>query len=315
MKKKEQAMNEEILIDVKNVNKSFGKRKVIDNLNLRVCTGDVYGFLGPNGSGKTTTIRMILGLVFPQSGQIHVNGHDIRTNYTDAIRDVGAIVENPSAFLYLSGRQNLQLRANLYKDIPASRIDEVLQIVDLQDRAKDKVRTYSLGMKQRLGIAMALLNNPKIVFLDEPTNGLDPQGMKDTKELIVRLAKENGITFFISSHLLNEVEQICTKVGILMSGKLIKQGSVKELLSSNTDIFEVVTADIELAVSLLKEAAYVKSIQTKNDGIVVEIDKNTFSQLNGLLMTHQVTVTSISQQEKSLEQLFLELTSGGEKHV
>jgi ABC-2 type transport system ATP-binding protein len=192
-------MGNAMLIETNNLVKYFGKRKVIDNLSLSVAEGDIYGFLGPNGSGKTTTIRMLLGLVHPNSGTIKLSGYDIKTDFDKGIAQIGAIVENPSFYTYLSGYENLQLMANLHPGLPKGRIDEVLDTVRLKERANDKVRTYSLGMRQRLGIAMALLNSPKLVILDEPTNGLDPQGMKEVKDLILGLAKEMGISFFIST--------------------------------------------------------------------------------------------------------------------
>lgn len=191
--------------------------------------GDIYGFLGRNGQGKTTTIRLITGLIFPDDGDITIDGHSLGDDFKKAISNVGAIVESPSFYGYLSGYDNLKLMANIIPGIRKDRIDEVLEIVRLSSRAKDKVKTYSLGMKQRLGIANALLSSPKLIILDEPTNGLDPQGMKEIKEMIVQLASERNITFFISSHLLHEVEQICNRVGIIENGKLLSEASLVEL--------------------------------------------------------------------------------------
>lgn len=219
-----------ILLETHNLTKSIDGRKIIDNLNLKVMKGDVYGFIGRNGQGKTTTIRLMTGLIFPDSGDVMVNGHNLRTDFKQAISQIGAIVESPSFYGYLSGYDNLSMMANLIPGLKKQNaIDEVLEIVGLTERARDKVRTYSLGMKQRLGIANALLGNPKLIILDEPTNGLDPQGMREIKEMISQLASERNITFFISSHLLNEVEQICNRVGIIDNGKLLAQGSIKEL--------------------------------------------------------------------------------------
>lgn len=308
-------MSKSVLIETKNLNKFFGKRKVINNLNLCVEAGDIYGFLGPNGSGKTTTIRMLLGLIYPNEGQIFLNGFDIKTHLEKAIIEVGAIVENPSFYSYLSGYDNLRLMANLYPGLQMSRIEEVLAIVKLEDRAKDKVKTYSLGMKQRLGIAMALLNNPKLIILDEPTNGLDPQGMKEVKELIAQLATEKGITFFISSHLLNEVEQICSKVGVLKNGQLVAQGDVKELLTTKYEVVEVDTPDKDKAVSVLASIEFVKSVTPSEKGVLVEMDKGNSSKLNQLLISNGVEVNLLTQQSNSLEKFFFELTEGGEKNV
>ena len=220
------------LLETRNLTKSFRGRKIIDNLNLKVMKGDVYGFLGRNGQGKTTTIRLITGLIFPDSGEVIINGCNLRTDFKQAISQIGAIVESPTFYDYLSGYENLSLMANLVPGLNRSRIDEVLEIVGLRSRAKDKVKTYSLGMKQRLGIANALLNNPQLIILDEPTNGLDPQGMKEIEEMIIQLSSEKNITFFISSHLLHEMQHLCTRIGIIDNGELLLEGRIDELLDN-----------------------------------------------------------------------------------
>ncbi len=246
-------MTSNMLLQTRNLTKSFGGRKIIDNLNLQVMKGDIYGFLGRNGQGKTTTIRLITGLIFPDSGDVIIDGHNLRSDFKKAISNVGAIVESPSFYGYLSGYDNLKLMANLVPGIKRDRIDEVLEIVRLSPCAKDKVKTYSLGMKQRLGIANALLSSPKLIILDEPTNGLDPQGMKEIKEMIVQLVSEKDITFFISSHMLHEVEQICNRVGIIDNGKLLSEASIVELTQKSPgksleDIyFEITGKDGDLA--------------------------------------------------------------------
>jgi ABC-2 type transport system ATP-binding protein len=223
------------LLTTHGLKKAYDRRTVVDNLSLTVNKGDVYGFLGRNGQGKTTTIRMITGLIFPDAGEIIIDGHSLKTDFKSAISQIGAIVEGPSFFDYLSGYENLMLSANLLSGLhKKDAIKEVLEIVGLTSRAKDKVRTYSLGMKQRLGIANALLGNPKLIILDEPTNGLDPQGVREIKEMIIQLASERSITFFISSHLLHEVEQICNRVGIIDKGKLLCEGSITELTQGSS---------------------------------------------------------------------------------
>lgn len=228
-------MTSNMLLETHNLTKSFRGRKIVENLNLKVMRGDVYGFLGRNGQGKTTTIRMITGLIFPDSGDVMINGCHLKTDFKRAISQIGAIVESPTFYDYLSGYENLSLMANLVPGLNKSRIDEVLEIVRLTNRAKDKVKTYSLGMKQRLGIANALLNNPQLIILDEPTNGLDPQGMKEIKEMILQLSSEKNITFFISSHLLHEMQQLCNRIGIINDGKLLVEGNVKELVGNLTE--------------------------------------------------------------------------------
>lgn len=221
------------LLETRGLTKSFGGRKIIDNLSLKVCKGDVYGFLGRNGQGKTTTIRLMTGLIFPDAGDILIGGHSIKKNFKQAISNVGVIVETPSFYGYLSGYDNLRLMANLIPGARKAKVDEVLEIVGLKERAKDKVRTYSLGMKQRLGIANALLGEPKLIILDEPSNGLDPQGMREIKELIVQLSSEKDIAFFISSHLIHDIEQICNRVAMIDKGKVLVEKSVKALIDDS----------------------------------------------------------------------------------
>jgi ABC-type multidrug transport system ATPase subunit len=224
---------------VKNLNKNIGRRKIIQDLSFEVNKGDICGFLGPNGAGKTTTIRMITGLIKPTSGEITISGKNIVNNRGEALENLGAIVESPIFFPYMSGRKNLQNLARLNKGMERKKqlekVEEVLEIVGLKDRAKDKVKTYSLGMKQRLGIAQALLNDPEIVILDEPANGLDPMGMKELRELIIMLNETKGITFFISSHLLDELQQVCNKLVLIKEGILIWTGTTKELIKESSN--------------------------------------------------------------------------------
>jgi ABC-type multidrug transport system ATPase subunit len=224
---------------VKNLNKNIGRRKIIQDLSFEVKKGDICGFLGPNGAGKTTTIRMITGLIKATSGEITISGKNIVSNRGEALENLGAIVESPIFFPYMSGRKNLQNLARLNKGMERKKqldkVEEVLEIVGLKDRAKDKVKTYSLGMKQRLGIAQALLNDPEIVILDEPANGLDPMGMKELRELIIMLKETKGITFFISSHLLDELQQVCNKLVLIKEGVLIWTGTTEELIKESSN--------------------------------------------------------------------------------
>lgn len=225
-------MSEKVL-EIKNLFKSYGKRKIINNLNMTVFKGDVYGFLGANGEGKTTTIRMITSLIRSDSGEILINEKSVIKNRDQAIKNIGAMVEAPKFYENLSGYENLKLMAKLIDGTSDKDIDKLLELVGLKDRGKDKFASYSMGMKQRLGIANALLGNPDLIILDEPTNGLDPYGMRDINELIVSLAKTSNKTFIISSHLLHEMEGICNRVGILYDGKLCIEGDVKKLVSGN----------------------------------------------------------------------------------
>jgi len=223
----------DIMLEIQNLNKSYRRRKIIDNLNMTVYKGDIYGFLGANGEGKTTTIRMITSLIKADSGDIIINGKSVINCKNEAIRNIGAMVEAPKFYENMSGYENLELMARIMPGISDLDIQNVLDLVGLKDRGRDKFKEYSMGMKQRLGIANALLGDPKLIILDEPSNGLDPYGMKEINNLIVSLAKRCDKTFIISSHLLHEMEGICNRIGILHSGKLCIEGEVRALINDN----------------------------------------------------------------------------------
>lgn len=302
-------------LEVEKLNKTFGSKQVVYNLSFNVGKGDIFGFLGPNGAGKTTTIRIILGLIHPDSGLVKINGHNLKTDFNNAIQGVGAVVETPKFYLYLTAYENLLLTANLHSEVPRSRIDEVLEIVGLKKDARQKVRNYSLGMKQRLGLARALLNYPRLVFLDEPTNGLDPQGMQQIREMISQLAIEQDITFFITSHLLYEVEQICNRVAIIKEGKLVTENTVKNLLNRDTEMIEVLTPEPDKAVNVLQMSGLAQTIQPSSLGVNVEIRKGDSMKLNEYLVTHHIPVEYLIPKNQSLEQHFLKLTEGGRDRV
>lgn len=303
------------VIEVIGLSKALKGRKVIDNVDLTVLRGDIFGFLGPNGSGKTTTIRMLLKLIYPDDGVIKVNGFDLKKDFNRAIERVGAIVEIPRFYNYLSGRKNLELMANLTNNISKNRVDEVLDMVGLVERAEDKVKTYSLGMKQRLGIANALINNPAIVILDEPTNGLDPQGMKEIRDLIIRLAGEQSITFFISTHLLHEVELMCNRVAILNNGRIIAQGRVEELLNVDYETVEVCAGGWDSAINLLENIDYVKSFEKTARGIMFKIERGNSARLNQALINNGIEVEYLIPHNQSLESFFIETIKGGNENA
>src|SRR5690348_17380303 len=225
-----QGRSEEVVLRVRNLSKQYRKRLAVDNLNLEIHRGDIFGFLGPNGAGKTTTIRMVLGLIAPTSGSVEILGQDLVTRRAHILSHVGALVETPALYLYMSGRNNLRAFGSVLGGVPEKRIDTVLEMAGLRARQKDRVRTYSLGMKQRLGVAIALLQDPEVLLLDEPANGLDPAGIVEMRDLMHRLTGE-GKTVFISSHILSEVQQICTRVAIVNLGKLVKESTIEELTS------------------------------------------------------------------------------------
>lgn len=298
------------VIEVKGLSKSFGKRLVVNNINLNVEEGDIYGFLGQNGSGKTTTIRMLLNLIHPDSGNIKLNTYDLKKDFHKAIEKVGAIVEIPKFYNYLSGRKNLELMANLIPNIKDDKVDEALEMVGMLSRAKDRVKTYSLGMRQRLGIANALLNDPKLIILDEPTNGLDPQGMKEIRDMIYNLASKNNITFFISTHLLHEVEQVCNKVAILHQGRILAEGNVADMLNLELEIIDVYTSSPDRMIDIIKDCAYVKNYERLPKCVRIKMEKGFSGKLNYHLMCNNMEVQYLIPQSQSLESVFIKLTGG-----
>lgn len=299
----------EVILSVKNLSKSFGKRKAVDNLSFDIRAGEIFGFLGPNGAGKSTAIRAMLSLIKPDSGDIEIFGKSIRKYHNSALQEVGALVERPDFYEYLSAYKNLSLLATMDK-VSKERIFEVLEIVGLADRAKDKVRAFSQGMKQRLGIAQALLSKPKLLILDEPTNGLDPRGMKEVRDLIRKLAEE-GITILLSSHLLHEIEQICTTMAIINLGKLIKIGSVHDLLNeSDTFITEITAEPVVKAKTTLESLEYVSNVVESSGTLKVRIANKDLSQLTRDLVKADIDVSAIIPRT-SLEDYFLSLTDEG----
>ncbi|OCT16329.1 hypothetical protein A8709_02550 [Paenibacillus pectinilyticus] len=213
-------MNIQPVVEVRNLTKRIRNRNIVDQIHFDLFPGEVFGFLGPNGAGKTTTIRMMVGLISMSDGDVAINGHSIRGSFQEAIRHVGAIIENPELYRHLTGMQNLKQFARMANGIPQSRIDQIVQLVGLSARIHDKVKTYSLGMRQRLGIAQALLHAPAVLILDEPTNGLDPAGIREMRQLVRKLAAEEGIAVMVSSHLLAEMEQMCDRFGVVIDGRL-----------------------------------------------------------------------------------------------
>ena len=301
-----------IALETIGLTKNFRRRRAVDDLNLQVHDGDVYGFLGPNGAGKSTTIRMLTGLVRPNRGSARLLGLDVRTQLAEALQEVGALVESPAFYKYLSARENLKLFSRLSGGCDDRRIDQVLDIVGLLDRAEDKVRTFSHGMLQRLGIAQALLPNPRLAILDEPTSGLDPQGMKDVRELIQRLASEEKVTIFLSSHLLHEVEQVCNRVGIINRGKLIAEGDVEQLLRREVELVEFGVGDTDRAAEALEALDFAEVLGSGAGRVTVRVPAGQISEANRALVTAGVDVAAVIPKTMTLEDLFLELVEEGE---
>jgi ABC-type multidrug transport system ATPase subunit len=297
----------EIILKTSNLTKSYKKRKAVDSLNLEVYRGDVFGFLGPNGAGKSTTIRMLFSLIFPDEGEIEIFGKSLKHDRKKALMEVGGVVEKSDFYLYLTGYKNLELLNSMSGRKDKKRIMEVLEMVGLKERAFDKVKTYSHGMKQRLGIAQSLVSNPKLVILDEPTNGLDPQGMKEIRDLINTLSSSENITVFISSHLLHEIEQIATRMAIINQGKLIAQGYVKDLLNAEQGKYYFKVNDKEKAVQLLLNKYSAIDISAANDGIECIIRNEIVPEINKYFVENNLEVSAIIP-KLSLEEYFLSVT-------
>lgn len=304
-------MANEIVLETSGLTKQFGKITAVDNLSLHVYRGDIFGFLGPNGAGKTTTIRMILGLVRPTAGNIVICGLDGRRDFLEAISRIGAVVDEPAFYPYLSAEKNLKILAKLSGNGTEKRIDGVLDAVGLLERKKDKVKTYSHGMRQRLDIAQALLHEPEILILDEPTNGLDPEGSREILALIRNLAEnsEPRVTVMISSHLLEEVEQICNRAAIIREGKLLLEESVAELIKEESHSAEVTVSDIEHAKTALSETQIVSAVrQTGELRLIVELHgDHSLSELNAFLVKKGVSVMALIPKKKRLKEFFLDL--------
>lgn len=291
--------------------KRYKNRLAVDHLNIEVRRGDVFGFLGPNGAGKSTTIRMILHLVFPSEGDVEIFGASLKKARHKALAKVGAVVEKPAFYNHLSALRNLEILGGLQKPVSRRKIMEQLEQVGLADRAKDPVKTYSHGMNQRLGLALILLNEPELVILDEPTTGLDPQGMKEVRELIHELARERGVTIFLSSHLLYEVELIATRIAIIHQGKLRVEGSVQDLLKKGHSSVLVKTDHPEEALLFLKTKESYRSAAIHSDGINVELDQERIPELNRQLVNAGFNVNGLIPQ-RTLETYFLNLIEGRE---
>ncbi len=301
-------MGNKNILEIKKLKKRFRDIEAVKNVNLNVNKGDIFGFLGPNGAGKSTTIRMILGLVHPDQGQIRINGFDINKDYKKALQYVGTMVETPKFYEYLTGYQNLKLVANLYKNVKHVDINKSLKKVGLMDRGKSKVETYSVGMKQRLGLARALLNNPELVILDEPTSGLDPQGKKEIRELIQQLAIDQEITFFICTHLLNEVEQICNRVAILQDGEIISKRFIKE--EENKKWVEFYTSQKSEAEIMLKDCNSIFDLNISKNGIQIFTIESEIEKINQQLNNRGIKVKYIIPHVESLEDYYLKETGG-----
>ena len=297
----------EITLSVKGLRKVIGKKEIIKGIDFELSRGEVFGFLGPNGAGKTTTIRMLVGLIRPTSGSIHICGHNVVTEFSEAMKYLGCIVENPELYSYLSGWENLQHFARMIRGVGSERIQEVVQLVGLQERIHDRVKTYSLGMRQRLGIAQAMLGKPKVLILDEPTNGLDPSGIREMRQFIRFLAEEEGLSVLVSSHLLSEIQLMCDRVAIISRGQVLQVESVKTLLSQQERLIWRLSP-INEGVRILSELTEI--MEENEDTVVTPYLQHSVGEWNRKLVEAGVTVTEMNRRMPALEDLFLELTGG-----
>lgn len=300
------------VLEVKGVKKKLGKREIIKGLDLSVNEGEIFGFLGPNGAGKTTTIRMLVGLISPNEGEIVVCGKSVLSEKEQALKNVGAVVENPELYKYLSGRENLMQIARIRK-VSKEEVEELIDLVGLKDRIDDKVRKYSLGMKQRLGLAAALIGDPKLLILDEPTNGLDPSGIIDFRDVVKKASRERGMAVFISSHILSEVQNLCDRVafinnGVIKSVEDIHDNSMETELDSLTLI---VSSDKEQAIKVLKDIGFVNSSTVIDEEVHIIMETGKTTELLKVLLENNVLVEEIYKNRKGLEQRYMELVEGG----
>lgn len=299
------------IVEIHNLTKVIGKRKIIDRLSLEVPRGEVFGFLGPNGAGKTTTIRMMVGLMRMSEGDIYIDGISIRENYAKAISHVGAIVENPEMYKFMSGYDNLLHYSRMHHGISPQRIDEMVELVGLKGRIHDKVKTYSLGMRQRLGVAQALLHKPQLLILDEPTNGLDPAGIRELRDYLRKLAHHEGITVFVSSHLLSEMELMCDRVAIIQDGKLVDIRKVGEAAENQETQIVFHVSDVEKAAEVLYTANPDIRCTVLDNQLIVTALRSDVPAINRSLVRSKIDVFEIRLQQKTLEEQFLEITHVG----
>jgi len=303
------------ILEVKDVKKRLGKREIIKGISFNVKEGDIFGFLGPNGAGKTTTIRMLVGLIAPNSGSISIDGHDIGREREEALAAVGAVVENPELYTYLSGRENLMQIARIRK-IDKAYVNEIIELVNLKDRIDDKVKKYSLGMKQRLGLASALIAKPKLLILDEPTNGLDPTGILDFRDIVKKAAKETKTAVFISSHILSEIQMVCDRVAFINNGVIQSVESVNgDILKDEIENIVLSVREKEKCIEILEDLEFVRQISLDNELIKCSVDKGLVPELIFKLSENRIHLEEIYKKHAELEERYMELVEGGKRAI
>ncbi|QGU94756.1 ATP-binding cassette domain-containing protein [Clostridium bovifaecis] len=303
------------ILEVRDVKKRLGKREIIKGISFNVKKGEIFGFLGPNGAGKTTTIRMLVGLIAPNSGSIVIAGHDISKEREKALASVGAVVENPELYTYLSGRENLMQIARVRK-IDKNYVNKIIQLVNLEQRIDDKVKKYSLGMKQRLGLAAALIAKPKLLILDEPTNGLDPTGIIDFRNIVKKAAKETGAAVFISSHILSEIQMVCDTVAFINNGVIKSVESVNgDLVKNEIENVVLSVREKDKCVEALEVLEFIHSISFDKNMIKCSIDKGAVPELIFKLAEEKIHIEEIYKKHAELEERYMELVEGGKRAI
>ncbi|WP_291573718.1 ABC transporter ATP-binding protein [Clostridium sp. UBA4548] len=299
------------VLEVNNVYKKLGKREIIKGISFSIKEGEIFGFLGPNGAGKTTTIRMLVGLIAADKGNISICDNSIGTNRVKALTNVGAVVENPEMYTYLTGRQNLNMIADI-KKIPRKNVDEIVELVNLSGRIDDKVGKYSLGMKQRLGLASSLLSKPKLLILDEPTNGLDPTGIIDFREIVKRAVKETNAAVLISSHILSEVQQLCDTVAFINHGEIKAIESIADgNINNQTETLTIVVGDSSKATAALQNIKMVRGCSALDNTFTVVTEKNSSPEVIKALVGENIDIYEVYKKHNGLEQRYMELVEGG----
>ncbi|SCJ89886.1 Uncharacterized ABC transporter ATP-binding protein YbhF [uncultured Clostridium sp.] len=306
------------VLELKNVSKVMNNKALVEDISFTINRGEIFGFLGPNGAGKTTTIKMITGLYSISKGEIYIDGKSVKKNFEKALKGVGGIIENPEMYGYLTGRDNLKLYARMHGGISKERIEEVVSLVKLGNRIDDKVSRYSLGMRQRLGVAQALLHNPSLLILDEPTNGLDPMGIKELRETLRNLAAKEGLSVMVSSHLLSEMELMCDRFGIIDGGKMIDIKTIGDIKKNETitiKSYKVEVDNKEKALELISSNHTNVKPEILEDGIKVTCEKEELAKINKELVLNDISLFMVTILTKTLEDEFMEVTKGSKDQI
>lgn len=311
------------ILELKNVSKTMGKKKIVDNISFHINEGEIFGFLGPNGAGKTTTIKMITGLLSIDEGEIFIDGKNVKKDFENALSEVGGIIENPEMYGYLTGRENLEIYAGMHGKITKERLEETISMVKLENRIDDKVKKYSLGMRQRLGLAQALLHRPKLLILDEPTNGLDPVGIKELRDNLRELAEKEGLAVLVSSHLLSEMELMCDRFGIIDNGKIIDTKTIQDIHGSKAqdeNTYEVDVDNVNKSMAIIKENFKAgnfngKIISSEDNIIKINTSKKEMAGINKCLVNSGIMVYTITPIANTLEDEFIKITNGSKGQI